>query len=209
MFEFMALITNKGYWRFHSMVIALILKACGIKVGRKFYIEGVPKLKIRGRAGDIQIGDNVSVFGNIDLRNREQGKILIKDGVSIDNDCRFVSANDSVLTIGERSSIGPYCIFNCGVSVTVGSDCLFAGSIQVQSSEHGFAKGELIRKQKHTYGEISIGNDVWLAVNSAVMKGAVIEDGCVIGAKSLVRSGLYKKNSILVGVPARIVKERQ
>ncbi len=80
--------------------------------------------------------------------------------------------------------------------------------VYVQSSQHGLAKNKLIREQKHTYGEIIIGNDVWIAAQSAIMKGAMLEDGCVVGAKSMVREGRYEKNSILVGSPAKKVKER-
>lgn len=208
MFEFLALITNKRYWRLHSLLMKWIMRCYGVRVGERFYIEGVPKLKIRGRAEDIRIGDDVSIFGAIDLRNRERGSIIIEDGASIDNDCRFVAANDAVLRIGKRTGIGAYCIFNAGVDITVGEDCLFAGMIYVQSSQHGVARGELVRKQKHTYGKIVIGNDVWIAANAAVTKGAVIGDGCIVGAKALVREGEYEKNSILAGTPAVKVKER-
>jgi acetyltransferase-like isoleucine patch superfamily enzyme len=209
MFDFLALITNKKYWFFHSLIVKIILRMHGIKVGNRFYIEGMPKLKIRGKAQDIQIGNNVSIFGDIDLRNRERGRIIIEDGVIIDNNCRFVAANDAMLRIGKRTSIGAYCIFNCGTDVTIGEDCLFAGYIQVQSSEHSFAKGELIRSQKHTYGKIMIGNDVWVASGAIIAKGVTLEDGCVIGAKALVREGHFEKNSILVGTPAQKIKERQ
>ena len=208
MFDFLALMTNKKYWLFHSWVIRNILKVYGIQVGKKFYIEGVPKLKLKGNARDIIIGNNVSIFGDIDIRNREKGKIVIEDGVSIDNDCRFVAANDAVLKIGKRTSIGSFCVFNCGTDVSIGEDCLISGMIFIQSSQHSFAKGSLIRDQRHTYGRISIGNDVWIAANAAIMKDVVLEDGCVVGAKSLVKAGRYEKNSILAGTPAVKIKER-
>ncbi len=206
--DFLALVTNKKYCYFHSWVIKSILKIYGIRVGKNFYIEGIPKLKLRGDPRNISIGDNVSIFGDIDIRNRENGRIVIEDGVAIDNDCRFVSANDAILKIGKRTSIGPYCLFNCGTDVTIGEDCLISGMIFIQSSQHGFGKGALIKDQKHTYGKISIGNDVWIAANAAIMKGAVLEDGCVVGAKALVREGRYGKNSVLAGVPAVKIKER-
>lgn len=208
MFDFLAFITNKKYWLFHSKVVSFILRLYGIKVGKSFYIEGVPKLKIKGFSKDIIIGNNVSIYGSIDLRNREKGKIIIEDNVSIDNCCRFVAANEAVLSIGKNTSIGAFCIINCGVDVSIGQNCLIAGMVTIQSSEHGFNKGELIRLQKHTYGAISIGNDVWIAANAAIMKGVNLQDGCVVGSKALVRQGNYKENSILAGIPAIVLKER-
>jgi len=208
MFDFLALITAKRYWYFHSFIIKIILLIYGIRVGNNFYIEGVPRLKIRGRAADIQIGNNVRIFGGLDIRNRESGGIIFEDNVSIDNDCRFVAANKAILKIGEGTSIGPFCVLNCGVSVTIGKNCLISGMVYIQSSQHGIADGELIKNQKHTYGEIIIGNDVWIAANASVLKGAILEDGCVVGAKALVREGRYEKNSILAGIPATKKKER-
>lgn len=209
MLEFLALITKKRYWRLHSILIKLILtKLYGVKVGKNFYIEGVPKLKIKGRAQDIIIGDNVSIFGNIDIRNRERGRINIGEGVAIDNDCRFVAANQAVLKIGKMTSIGPFCIFNCGANVTIGDNCLISGIVHIQSSQHKFNRGELIKNQGHTYGEIYIGNDVWLAFNVSILKGVILGDGCVVGAKSLVKEGRFDKDSILAGIPAVKIKER-
>jgi len=208
MFDLLALITNKRYWKFHSWVMRGILRLYGVRVGERFYCEGVPRLKIRGQASNIRIGDDVSFFGTVDLRNRENGSILIEDGVCIDNDCRLVAANDAVLRIGRRTGIGCFCIFNCGTDVDVGEDCLFSGVIHVQSSQHGMARGRRIREQGHTYGKISIGNDVWIAANATILMGAEIGDGCIVGAKALVRAGRYEPNSILAGVPAKKIKER-
>lgn len=208
MLEFLAFITNKKYWYIHSLIVKFVLGIYGIKVGKRFLIEGTPKIKIRGKAQDIIIGNNVTIMGTIDLRNREQGKIIIEDNVRIDHDSRFVAANRAVLRIGSGTGIGPYCIFNAGVDITIGQNCLLAGSIIVQSSDHGFRRGMNIKDQPHTYGEIKIGNDCWLGTNSTVLKGVTLEDGCVVGAKALVKKGHYRSNSVLVGIPARKIKER-
>lgn len=209
MFDFLGLITNKKYWIFHSWIIKLILKCYGIKVGKNFYCEGIPKLKIRGKASNIIIGNNVNFFGNIDIRNRENGKLIIYDNVSIDNDNRFVIANDSVLTIGEGTGMGPFCIFNCGVSVTIGKDCLMAGHIYIQSSEHGTKKGETIKSQKNTYGEIIVGDDCWLAAGVMLAKNVKLGNGCIVGAKSFIRNVEFEDNSIIAGLPGKKIGERE
>jgi len=209
LFEFLALITNKHYWKLHSYIIKSVLLIYGIKVGKNFYCEGTPKLKIRGKAKNIVIGNNVSFLGNVDIRNRENGKIIIADNVSIDNDTRLVSANDTLLSIGEGTGIGPFCVFNCGVSVTIGKNCLISGHIYIQSSEHGLKKGKLIKEQNHSYGEISIGDDCWLAAEVMIAKNVVLGDGCVVGAKSFLRNVSYEKNTIIAGTPSDKIGERK
>ncbi|MDP2076973.1 MAG: acyltransferase [Sulfuricurvum sp.] len=209
MFEFLALITNKHYWKFHSIIIKLILKSYGISVGKGFYCEGVPLLKLRGKAENIQIGDYVSFLGNVDLRNRENGKIIIGNHVAIDGNVRLVAANDTILSIGEHTGIGAFTVFNCGVDVLIGKNCLISGQCYFQSSEHGIRNnGQLIAHQPHTYGTIQIGDDVWIAANVTIAKNVILEDGCVVGAKSFLRNTTFSKNSIIAGIPAKTIKMR-
>jgi hypothetical protein len=60
--------------RIYSFIIKLYLIFLGIKVGKNFYIESFPKLKIDGMAKNIFFGDNIKILGKIDIRNRENGK---------------------------------------------------------------------------------------------------------------------------------------
>lgn len=208
MFELLALLTNRWYWKLHSVFIKWILRCYKIKIGKNFYIEGVPYVKIRGRGEDIIIGDNVSVFGPIDLRNRERGKIIIGDNVSFDGYCRLVAANDAVLSIGNRANIGARTIMNCGTSVTIKEDFLTASDILIQSSQHSYARGIPVFKQKHEYGEIKIGSDVWLGSRVVILKDVELGEGCIVGAHAVVTAGQYESNSVLAGIPAKKIKER-
>ena len=56
-------------FRFNSLIWQTILKLNGIKVGRNFYIEGVVYLKLNGirSLSKIEFGDNVNIFGDIDI----------------------------------------------------------------------------------------------------------------------------------------------
>ncbi len=52
-----------------------------------------------------------------------------------------------------------------------------------------------------------IGNNVFIGANSVVLGGVTIGDNCFIGALSLVNKS-FPANSIIVGNPARLLKER-
>jgi virginiamycin A acetyltransferase len=56
-------------------------------------------------------------------------------------------------------------------------------------------------------GGITVGNDVWIGANVVILDGAVIPDGCVIGAQSLVK-GILKEYSIYAGNPLRLIGTR-
>ena len=54
--------------------------------------------------------------------------------------------------------------------------------------------------------DVTIGNRVWMGMNSAILKGVNIPDGCIIGANSLVTKSFDTPNSAICGSPAKCVK---
>ncbi|PCJ01728.1 MAG: hypothetical protein COB14_03555 [Alphaproteobacteria bacterium] len=207
MIKFLAFCFGRRVFRVFSPLIKFVLVMRGIKVGKGFYIEGIPYLKIRGKASNIIIGDNVEIYGAIDLRNRENGKIIIKDNVRLENDSRFVAANDAVLTLEEKCFLGPHNIINCGVDVTIGSYTISGPGVIIQSSNHGMDKGTPIWEQHHTYGVITIGEDVWLGAGAKILAGVTIQDGGVVGAGAVVTQDVMA-NKIVGGIPAKEIGER-
>jgi len=192
----------------YSGVIALILRLHGIRVGTNFYIEGVPKIKIRGKGSNIHIGKNVSIFGDIDLRNRENGKIMIGDHVSFDNNVRLVSARDGTIHIGEHSAIGPYTIINGGGNVLIGKKVLFAKNISINANDHNHSRDANIRDQGFTHADVIIEDDVWLGANVCVNKGVIIRKGSIVGANAVVTRDT-ETYSINAGVPAKKIGMRE
>ena len=201
------LLTNKKLLTFYSFFIKIIFKCYGIKVGKKFYIEGIPKLKIHGKRGNILIGNNVNIMGNIDLRNRENGKIIIKDNVTIDENVRFVASNEGIIEIGDNSFIGPNTIINGGGNVIIGKKTVFAKNISINANDHNYAKSAYIRDQGYSMADVTIEDDVWLGANVCVNKGAIISQGSVVGANAVVTKNT-ESFSINVGIPAKKIKER-
>jgi len=205
--NFFALVFGWQIYRFNSFIVKSLLVLKGIKVGKNFYIQGIPFLKIRGPVSNIRIGDNVSIYGNIDLRNRENGSIIIEDNVSFDKECRLVAANNAVLRFKSGADVGGYNIFNCGTNVTIGHDTMIAGYCYIQSSNHGTVRNIPIKKQNHTYGEITIGDDCWIASHVTVVAGVTIADGAIVGANAVVTKDLCA-NSKNVGIPAKKIGVR-
>ena len=207
MIRFLALILGWWVYKVHSRLVSSILRLKGIKVGKNFYIQGVPYLKLIGKVQNIEIGNSVSIFGDIDIRNRENGRIKIENNVTFDTNCRLVAANESTLIFKQGADIGGYSIFNCGTNVSIGKDSMLAGFCYVQSSNHGTAKAQNIKSQSHTYGEISIGDDCWLASHVTVVAGAKIGNGAIVGANAVVTKDL-EEYSINVGIPAKKIGSR-
>lgn len=52
---------------------------------------------------------------------------------------------------------------------------------------------------------ITIGNDVYLGIETIIMPGVSINDRVIVGARSIVTKNV-ERNSIMVGIPARKIK---
>lgn len=208
MLEFISFITRETYWDPHSRIIRAILKCYGINVGKNFLIKGVPKLKIRGKAENIIVGDNVSILGNIDIRNRENGRLIIENDVTIEQDCRFVAARDGDIIIGKNSVIGAFAVFNGGANIKIGNKCIFAVRTTINANDHLMARKLSIRDQGFVHAPVIIGDDCWFGTNVSIHKGVNIRTGSIIGANAVVTKDT-DPYSINVGIPAKKIGERK
>lgn len=116
---------------------------------------------------------------------------------------------DGLIEIGDNVSIGTGTIIYASKAggVKIGSNSMIAGQCYIIDTNHGIGRGAYIRSQSNTASAIEIGEDCWLGANVTVLKGSIIHDGAVVGAKALV-NGELPANSINVGIPARTAKYR-
>ena len=138
-------------------------------------------------AGPVELGDRVHLHRDIIIEIGSGGSFTVGPDTHIQPRCQF-SAYAAAIQIGRAVEIAPYCAF--------------------YPYDHGFAAGELIRKQPlQTRGDIVIGDDAWLGVGVIVLSGVRIGTGAVIGAGSVVAHDI-PDGAIAAGVPARVVKMR-
>lgn len=205
--QLLALATYGRIWCWHSAVIAWILRWRGCKVGKSFYTEGVPKLTVRGKPENIIIGNNVRIFGAIDLRNRENGKIVFEDDVTIEHDCRFVAARDGVIKVGRGSVVTAYAIINGGGDILIGENVVIGPRCSINANEHVIRKDVQILPRQFVHGPVVIEDQSWLAANVVVTMGTTIREGSVIAANAVVTKDT-EPFSINGGVPARKISDR-
>ena len=81
---------------------------------------------------------------------------------------------------------------------------MFSNTIVIRTSDsHPIYNGE--GNRINPAKSIQIGDHVWIAPNSKVMKGVTIGDGSIIGSDTMVTKDL-PSNVLAVGHPAKVVK---
>lgn len=190
-----------------SNLVRIFLKVLGIKVGKNFFARAFPSVVLDSMS-DLTIGDNVMLKGPVEIRSVKGASVRLESGVRLDTGVRIVATNKAEVAFLEGADIGCYSIFNCGDDFTIGRECLVAGYCYFQTSDHNVQKGKAIKHQGYTHGAIKIGDDVWVAGGSFILSGVSIDDGCVVGANSVVKKSLAE-NEIAVGSPAKVIGNRR
>lgn len=204
----LSFITNKKIWKIISIFIKIyLIFFYKIKVGKKFYSESFPIITTNGAAKNIIIGDNVKFLGVIDLRNRENGKIIIHNRVIIEGYSRFVAAREGAIIIGEETHIAGHANWNGGGIIKVGKKCIFAQRSSLQSSSHNTKSGIDVMDQGYLHGDITIEDDCFFGTNVFVRENVKIKTGSVVGANSVVLKDT-SPDSINAGSPAKEIKKR-
>lgn len=91
-------------------------------------------------------------------------------------------------------------------TVEIGDDCLWSETKVWTSDMHSIIDNATGLRINHA-DDIRIGSKVWIGWQSLILKGSVIEDGCIIGARSVItRSTKRAANSLVAGNPARVAR---
>lgn len=138
-----------------------------------------------------QIDDKASfiVGSNVICRNFENfrvpfGKLILHDGVFINNSCSF----------------------NCMERIEIGAGTMMGEGVRFYDHDHVYT-AEKIEKWQWTTAPIRVGRDCWIGSNVTILKGVTIGDNTIIGAGCLVRNDV-PANSVVYNDGHLIIRER-
>ena len=97
------------------------------------------------------------------------------------------NTNSGNINIGEWSFFGHNC-------------CVITGTHDVNK----VGKERMKEWPKKEINNIVIGNGVWIGSNATILGPCTLEDNVIIAAGSVVLPGIYKKDKLYAGVPAKL-----
>lgn len=161
----------------------------------------------------IKIGYNVSFDGKCHFERFPGSKI------TIGNHCQFRSRkNSNLIGINRPCSISTLKSRH-NATIEIGNNCGFSGTvigafkrIEIGNNVRCGANTLITDSDWHLddprsgkSSDVVIGDNVWLGVNSVILKGVTIGKNTVIGANSVVTKNI-PENVIAAGNPCRVIK---
>lgn len=160
----------------------------------------------------IAIDPSARVSPLADVEDSVRGsRIVIGARTVVDSFVKFKPAGGTGdITIGEDCVINAGCVLYSGNGLRIGDRVAVAANCTFAPVNHGYADRSVpIRAQgfKPSKGGIIVGHDVWIGANCVLLDGAVLGEGCVIAAGSVVR-GRVPAFSVCGGNPLREIARR-
>lgn len=180
---------------------SLIIECKGIAKLRK-YIKGTNNNLIIEQ-GCILNNVSIHIIGNNNL-------IKFNRNVHVGPQCSFwIEGNNCSIIIGENTTFTKKVHFNAQEDkseIICGKDCMFSNTIIVRTSDSHAIIDMNTHKRINPAKNVTIGEHVWIAPSSTIMKGVHIGSNTIIGSHTLVTKDI-PSNVLAVGMPAKIVKE--
>lgn len=179
------------------------------KTGKKVFIGSNTRIY---NSSNISFGTSVTIDKNCTIDGFSSEKIILGNCVKIGaysslSSTSHLSKYGKGLKMGNNSAIGQFTEFGAAGGIEIGNDVIMGSYISFHSENHNFADtSKLIREQGVTSKGIKIGNNVWVGAKVTFLDGSIVGNNSVVAAGAVVNS-IYPDNSIIGGVPAKIIKQ--
>lgn len=184
-----------------DILLASRLHASGLRIGRSPRLLGLAHMRL---GANLSAGDDLWLEVVTHFAGETFDPLLI-----LGDDCNL---SDRVhIACANQISIGSGLLCGSGVLITDHSHGIYSGPASTAGAVDGsvpdHSSPELrpnLRPLSHS-GTVCIGNNVWIGDGAAVLPGAEIGDGAILGAHSVV-TGRIPARTVAVGSPARPIR---
>lgn len=102
-----------------------------------------------------------------------------------------ININGGKLIIGDGVFINNNCSINCQKLIKIGDNTLIGENVKIYDHNHRYKDKKIkIREQGFNTKEVSIGENCWIGSNVTILKGVEIGNNVVIGANVLVHKSI-------------------
>ena len=128
-----------------------------------------------------------------------EGKMCMAPGGSIK------AMGGGIITLGNNLSFNSHCTLLCKKAITIGHNVMTGWNVLISDGDGHTIINEL-GEQVNKPDPVIVGNNVWLAANTTLLKGAFVNDGSIVAMGCIVTRHYEENNVIIAGIPSKIVK---
>ena len=156
------------------------------------------------RESEIYVGRTYHIGRNTEVIASHKAGIQLGSGGGM-GESGMMSADHGKIIIDEHTTYNTNLYCTCvKAEIIIGKDCMFSYYVKIIVGHHRIIETNT-GNDITNYTNIKFGNHVWCGVGSTILPGADIEDGCIIGAASLVNKRI-PKNCTCAGNPAKVLR---
>ena len=187
-----------------------------------FYIRYGTRVKVHGRIGieeTEQVRIAMIVIGSHEadvsdpkhttsLTVERGGELLFEHSAHLGLGTKIFVKRGARMYLGDNFAVSANSQFVCYKRIVMGRDIQFAWDCLVMDSDtHSIYSDKEFHKKMNPDKEVCIGDKVWIGCRVTILKGTHVPSNCVIGATSFVSGSKFEPNSLIVGSPAKSVKQ--
>ena len=133
--------------------------------------------------------------------------IIIADNVKAIGAEFWIEDDKNTINIDQGTYIAGKTHFACteGQSISVGKKCLFSTDVVIRTGDSHSIIDDT-GKRINPALPVTIGNHVWVGNKVTICKGSTIPDNCIVGTSCVVTKQIKDSNSVIVGIPGRVIK---
>lgn len=180
-----------------------------IKQGNIINSEGrirLSKIKITGNNNQLIVEKGARINeSNIKIKG-EGNRVIIRKKCDLNNLNIIMENRNGLIEIGEETTCGKTTIVSLEpYDIKIGKNCMISYEVEIRNID-SHKMIDLMEKNWINKGkEVILEDNVWLGTRTIILKGTKIGQGSIVGAGSIC-SKEYIKNSLIVGNPAKIIK---
>lgn len=187
---------GENMFKFNSYIPRLFLKAAKVQFGKGLKLIGWPFI-FRFPEASIEIGKDVTINSSFfsNLLGLYQRTIII-------------AKNSGKIQIGDRVGISGATIYAWS-GIEIGEDTRIGANVKIIDTDfHPVDPEQRLKGNNSAAGTkpITIGKNVFIGMNSLILKGTTIGNNCVIGAGTVL-GGTWEDNCVIAGNPARLIRK--
>lgn len=153
--------------------------------------------------GFVFIGRRVELYARPDY-----GRLILGRWVHVGDENRL-RAHEGSLRVGDKVVFGRDNTVNCYLDIEFGDATIVADWVYVCDFDHVYEDVTVpIKDQGIVKSPVRIGPDCWVGTKASVLRGAMVGEGCVLAAHTVVRDEV-PAFSVVGGVPGRVLKDRR